>query len=249
MACVCGFSLTQVCGEPPEGCYISTGDNHWLASSLPIDSPASIEASFEFLHKLGIRRVYWRGLQEAAWLETLVVREENCRYAGFWRWAGSLYARFSAAQALGMVRRSPQAAEALIGATRHEDPVVADRAATSLGSILERSEKEIAPLRDRIAVALRDLYVQLGDGCRRVDAEWGYRPVGNALLKLGAPGEDILREFMAQTRDRRLAEQAWRSLCIRQDNGRFSEVTEAENEEAYRQRPAWLDAAESKSPP
>ncbi|MBM3892687.1 MAG: hypothetical protein FJ388_26510, partial [Verrucomicrobia bacterium] len=33
-------------------CYISTGDNHWLGSSLPIDSPASIEASFDLLKQI-----------------------------------------------------------------------------------------------------------------------------------------------------------------------------------------------------
>lgn len=100
-----------------------------------------------------------------------------------------------------------------------------------------------------MARALKDLYATLGDGCERVDAEWGYRPVGNALLKLGATGEGILREFMAQARDRRLAEQAWKGLYIRQDNGRFIEVTEKENDEAYAQRPGWLDGASQKTAP
>jgi hypothetical protein len=153
------------------------------------------------------------------------------------------YVRFAAAQGLGAVRRSPEAVETLITATRHQDPVVSDRAATSLGLIIERKEPEVEPLRERMSVALRDLYAILGDGCARADADWGYRPVGNALLKLGEAGEKILRGFMYQNRDRRLAEQAWKSLYIRQDNGRYSEVTEAENDEAFRHRPAWLDTA------
>ena len=73
------------------GAYISTGDNHWLASWLPIDSPESIESSFDLLTRLGVRRIYWRGLEEAAWLETGDVREENCRYASFWQWIRQLY--------------------------------------------------------------------------------------------------------------------------------------------------------------
>lgn len=158
------------------------------------------------------------------------------------------YVRFAAAQGLGGVRRCPEAAEALIAATRHGDPVVSDRAATSLAAIAERKEPEIDPLRERMVAALRDLYAKLGDGCARADADWGYRPVGNALLRFGVPGEKILREFMDQSRDRRLAEQAWRSLCVRQDNGRFSEVTEVENDKSYRQRPAWIDAAPIPSP-
>ena len=32
-------------GQPKSDCYISTGDNHWLGESLPIDSPASISFS------------------------------------------------------------------------------------------------------------------------------------------------------------------------------------------------------------
>jgi hypothetical protein len=46
---------------------------------------------------------------------------------------------------------------------------------------------------------------------------------------------------MEQTQDRRLADLAWRSLWIRQDNGTFSEVTEAENGAALKTRPAWLN--------
>ena len=43
-------SVSSMAAEPetPQGslaAYISTGDNHWLGESLPIDSPASIEAS------------------------------------------------------------------------------------------------------------------------------------------------------------------------------------------------------------
>ena len=80
-------------GDHPSGlgAYISTGDNHWLGSWLPIDSPEAIDTSFDLLARLGVRRVYWRGLEEAAWLETGHVREENCRYASFWRWIRQLY--------------------------------------------------------------------------------------------------------------------------------------------------------------
>lgn len=72
--------------------YISTGDNHWLGSSLPIDSPQSIEDTFEFLQKVcGVKRVYWRGLEEATWVATMDERPENCRYYSFWQWIRRLY--------------------------------------------------------------------------------------------------------------------------------------------------------------
>ncbi len=77
---------------PQADCFISTGDNNWAGELLPIDSKASIEASFELLARLGVRRVYWRGLQDATWNEVTHVREENCRYASWWRWNRRLYA-------------------------------------------------------------------------------------------------------------------------------------------------------------
>ena len=151
--------------------------------------------------------------------------------------------RFAAAQALGNVPRSPKAVEALIEATRHDDPVVSDRAATSLGVAGVSRAKEIAPLRPAILEALKALYAKFGAGCQRADAGWGWRPVGNALLKFGPEGEQVLHAFMDQRQDMRLAELAWKSLWIRQDNGAFSEVTEKENDEAFKHRPQKKSAA------
>ncbi|MDZ4289023.1 MAG: hypothetical protein U0984_13735 [Prosthecobacter sp.] len=72
--------------------FISTGDNHWLGSSLPVDSPRSIEDTFEFLHKVcNVKRVYWRGLEEATWIQTMEERPENCRYYSFWQWIRRVY--------------------------------------------------------------------------------------------------------------------------------------------------------------
>lgn len=78
--------------EPPLlHCYISTGDNHWLGQSLPIDSPASVEASFDLLQRLGVKRVYWRGLEAATWVEGHRERPESVRYFEFWKWLRWLY--------------------------------------------------------------------------------------------------------------------------------------------------------------
>lgn len=72
--------------------YVSTGDNHFLGSSLPIDSPASIEASFDlFKNVTHARRIYWRGLEEACWIATMHARPENCRYYSLWQWMQQLY--------------------------------------------------------------------------------------------------------------------------------------------------------------
>jgi HEAT repeat protein/uncharacterized lipoprotein YddW (UPF0748 family) len=151
------------------------------------------------------------------------------------------YVRYEAAFALGNVRKNVKAVEALIRATQGEDVVVSDRAAVSLGEIAARNEAEVSALRPRMIEALKALYAKLGDACHRPDVEWGYRPVGNALLAFGPEGEAVLQEFMGQTKDRRLAETAWKVLYIRQRPGTFSEVTEKENEEAFKKRPKWLD--------
>ncbi|MBN2455648.1 MAG: HEAT repeat domain-containing protein [Sedimentisphaerales bacterium] len=153
------------------------------------------------------------------------------------------YVRYAAAMALGNIHNSPQAVEVLIEATKHEDPVVSDRAAVSLGQIASQNRDDIRPLRPQILTALETLFDKLGDGCNRVDADWGYRSVGNALLAMGQEGEAVLEKFMDQKSDRRLAEQAWKVLYIRQNNNTFSEITEKENEQAFKKRPDWLNKA------
>jgi HEAT repeat protein len=149
------------------------------------------------------------------------------------------FARFAAAEGLGTLGHNGEAAEVLLDALGHEDPVVSDRAATSLVMVFDHHSPESDGLLPRVAAGLRKLYGQLGDGCHRVDAEWGYLPVGDALLKLGPEGEQILKSFLDQSHDHRLALQAWKSLYLHRENRAF-EVTEKENEEAFRHLPAFL---------
>ncbi len=57
--------------------YISTGDNQFVGTFLPVDTPAGINASFDLLKEVyGTRRIYWRGLQESAYIQA-VPRPEN----------------------------------------------------------------------------------------------------------------------------------------------------------------------------
>src|SRR5262249_55475771 len=61
--------------------YVTCGDNQWNLDSLPIDSPATVEAIFEFLAKtFHIERVYWRGEQDRMWQEYVHFRPENALY-------------------------------------------------------------------------------------------------------------------------------------------------------------------------
>jgi HEAT repeat protein len=149
--------------------------------------------------------------------------------------------RLAAATALGFILNSRKAAQVLITATLHSDPVVSDRAATSMSIIIACKEPELASLIAPIREALRELYAKLGDRCTRADVDWGYRPVGNALLAMGPDGEADLRNFMLQTSDRHLAESAWKTLYIRQKPFSYSEITKKENDEAFKMRPAFLN--------
>lgn len=158
-----------------------------------------------------------------------------------------MFARFTAAQSLGNVRNSSRAIEVLIKETGNNDPLISDRAATSLAVFVSRKDPAMTTgLRAQMLEALRVLYGKLGDNCSRTDVDWGYRPVGNALLALGAEGEAVLSAYMNQVKDRRLAESAWKSLYIRQKPNSFSEVSEKENAEAYRMRPAFLNTTGAK---
>lgn len=150
------------------------------------------------------------------------------------------YVRFSAAEALFNYGRRPAVVEALLAALSHADPVVANRAATSLSALAAPSEKNpIAPMLPQILAALHDLFALHGDASERTDRDWGYRPISNALIKLGPEGEAILQSFMDQRADRRLAELAWKALHLRHDNNRFIEVTETENAAAHALRPVF----------
>ena len=84
LTCLC----TAMAQEPgPAGCYISKGDNDWLWQSPPVNSKASIEATFDSLkHAYGVDRIYWRGLQSQYIVGSYLLRPENFLSYGFWMW-------------------------------------------------------------------------------------------------------------------------------------------------------------------
>src|SRR4051794_22725473 len=57
--------------------YVSTGDNLFVGTFLPVDSPGAINASFDLMKNVfGTRRIVWRGLQESKYIEG-TARPEN----------------------------------------------------------------------------------------------------------------------------------------------------------------------------
>jgi hypothetical protein len=73
--------------------YISTGDNLFLGDSLSFDTPEAVDALFDLLKETGVRRVYWRGLEQVL-MNRNPLREQNLRYASWANWTRDLYRRF-----------------------------------------------------------------------------------------------------------------------------------------------------------
>ena len=70
----------------PRTVYFTVGDNQDLLG-LPLDSAASIEATFDVLRgPYRVSRVWWRGGQDEIWGNQFVIRPENRLYARIWDW-------------------------------------------------------------------------------------------------------------------------------------------------------------------
>ena len=78
--------------DTPTSGSVSVGDTQWVSDWPPVDSPATVDALFDWLGgTYGIRRVYWRGEQDRMWLEHYLFRPENALYYDWWTgWVGHL---------------------------------------------------------------------------------------------------------------------------------------------------------------
>ena len=157
------------------------------------------------------------------------------------------FTRFAAAEALGNIGKSPDAANRLLLALDHADPAVANRAAVSLGVIALRREPELTALRSKMLAALEARFQQYARPQPPADADWGYRPVGNALLDFGDEGGAVLKKLRDQRENPALAELAWRVLDLRQAKNTFSEADPQSDDAAHARRPtaAALEPARS----
>jgi hypothetical protein len=114
------------------------------------------------------------------------------------------------------------------------DAAVGARAAVMLAAM---SAGPGSPPADR-GRALRDVttfFRGYGQGCRRPDASWGWRVVGNALLQFGDDGRQALLGIMQEKDDGRLADLAWRVLYLKQGD-RFYPLTLEEDRAAHARR-------------
>ena len=146
------------------------------------------------------------------------------------------FVRFAATEALGNVGKSSEVIELLIATLNDRDVAIANRAAVSLGKLAALKRPETAALQPKMLTALVAAFKKHSDA-QRADAEWGWRPVGNAILEFGDEGTAALRAIRDQRDDMRLAELAWRVADLTQRMNTFSEVSAEENEAAMKRRP------------
>jgi len=152
------------------------------------------------------------------------------------------FTAYAATEAMGNIRKTNGNIFPLLDQLCKSDPSLSGRAAVSLGVLAGRNDPVLATQRANMLAALKLDFERFGTGSSRDDADWGWCPVGNALRAFGEEGEVILRGLRDQRLDMRLAELAWRALDLHQQPNSFSEVSDAENEEAYARRPKPDDA-------
>lgn len=114
------------------------------------------------------------------------------------------------------------------------DQIIQVRAAESLGYY----ETRLFSYKNRSLQLLLDLFKKYGYGSDRLDQEWGWRSVGNAILSVGSEGETELEKLMCETTDAKLANLAWKTLYIRQHNQKNMPITEEQDKIAHKLNPS-----------
>lgn len=109
--------------------------------------------------------------------------------------------------------RVPEVISALMRALSDPTPTVQLWAAKTLA--------DMAPIMSpqqsgETLTALLALFRQYGDACKRSDAAWGWRAIGNALMAFGEPGKEALEKMRAQKQDKWLAWAAYQVVHVPQ---------------------------------
>lgn len=79
---------------------------------------------------------------------------------------------------------------------------------------------------------------EYGQASKRDDADWGWRTIGEAIMRMGPRGREVLEQYLHQSDDSVLADRAWRCLYVEQQTHRPVTITEEEAEAGYREHPS-----------
>ncbi|MBN2456934.1 MAG: HEAT repeat domain-containing protein [Sedimentisphaerales bacterium] len=147
-----------------------------------------------------------------------------------------------AAEGLGNIFNYPAGVQALIDAVGLDNVAVSERSVQALGKKVGFDPAAEA-VRPQILNALSSLFEKLAEpGCLRSDVDWGYRPIGDALLAMGDDGRAVLESYYNQRKNPHLAQMAWLVLYMPQEKGDFTVMTEEEYDAVFEKRPPIYDS-------
>ena len=152
--------------------------------------------------------------------------------------------RWNAARALEFTYPA-EANEYLLAMLDDPHPTVRNIAARNLSKRLVPEAEGVDELRSRAIAKLSERFAEYGEGSAADDAEWGWRPVGLALVRMGPEGRAVAEGFLTQDADPLLAHRAWDVLHVAEEDFKIIMITPEEAEAGYAQHPSHAGAAGS----
>ncbi len=143
------------------------------------------------------------------------------------------YVRYSAANGLARYFFKPGVKARLLAHFDDPHPSVRSRIALAFKSCFQSHSRWVGADQLRATRALAAAFAK----CPQSSDSWTFRPIGYALASMGPRGEEALRGFMDQRRDKTLADMAWRILYVPQTGWRYQLCTEAEARQGYLKHP------------
>jgi len=125
--------------------------------------------------------------------------------------------------------------ERLFKALQDSDNITQVRTAQYAAPLIASGEDQ--PTKDKWLDRLSALFSDYGEKSVRKDKDWGWRLVGEAMLRFVQPGQDRLEKLMNQKNDRKLANLAWQALYIPQHDDNYYPATEDNDRKAHDKHP------------
>jgi hypothetical protein len=125
------------------------------------------------------------------------------------------------------------------------NPTVRSMSAIAISTLAKSNTRWVGSFQHEVTDKLRAKFLNYNKNYKGKDADWGWRPVGDALKNCGPRGVESLKKILAETNDKLLADHAWQVIYIKQDGRHFFTETMAEINDDYGYHPK---AGEKKPP-
>ncbi len=145
--------------------------------------------------------------------------------------------------------RSPEMDATLLTLLDDSHPTVRSAAAVTLSTMYQSTSRWLGPQAWSVFGALSERFLRYGEKYKGDDREWGWRPLGEALERLGPRGEEVLRRALAQPADPTLADHAWNVLYVKASPSTFLIISDEEVEASLQEHPKIRKEPHSAPPP